>query len=169
MVHHDSITTPLNNKVIVGFGIQERTPTKIDAHDLTATRDLWHINSNCLIFQVYTQDFKWLSAADRYGFEEMQSTMYHGLTEQFAPFPKGYGILMFPHVSLQSGLEYFGIVNDAAASERKMSISKWSTGLYFHVLINTMAGYMAFKHNTRLQHIQEYSELLALIGFDLII
>ncbi|KAK1410844.1 hypothetical protein QVD17_37385 [Tagetes erecta] len=107
IIHHDSSTTSLKNKLIVFFGEKEGFPTKIDAHHLTdipnwslAIRDPWYwcIHSVCLIFQVYTQQFQVLSAVDRYGVEDLRPKMYHSLMEHSAPIPKGYGILAFPHL-----------------------------------------------------------------------
>ena len=64
---------------------------------------------------------RWLSA-DKYGVEELQSTAYHLLTEQFGPIPKGYGICTSPQVSLHPGLEYLGAVSvDVVISESKIS------------------------------------------------
>ncbi|KAJ0853475.1 hypothetical protein HanRHA438_Chr14g0651641 [Helianthus annuus] len=59
---------------------------------------------------------RWLSAG-RYGLEDLQSTMYHLLTEQSAPIPKGYGILTFPHLSLHPDLAYLGIAIEKKASK----------------------------------------------------
>ncbi|GJZ52909.1 hypothetical protein Tco_0607794 [Tanacetum coccineum] len=63
---------------------------------------------------------------DRYGVEELQSTLYRSLREQFAPIPKGNGILTFPHVSLHPVLAYFGTATDVVVNERKISSTKRS-------------------------------------------
>ncbi|KAJ0703092.1 hypothetical protein HanPI659440_Chr14g0547071 [Helianthus annuus] len=51
--------------------------------------DILCVRTMTVRFSVYTFKTSRFLSAGRYGVEELQSTLYHLLIEQFAPIPKG--------------------------------------------------------------------------------
>ncbi|GJT43612.1 zinc finger, CCHC-type containing protein [Tanacetum coccineum] len=87
--------------------------------------DTWLVKLTVRFFKSTTKTSSCLNE-DRYGVEELQSTLYHLLREHFAPIPKGNGILTFPHLSLHPVLAYFGTATVVVVNERKISRTKRS-------------------------------------------